>query len=64
MPNRSNANDDAAVTVIAYGLRPDNRNLSSEKAAIKSFAAIYSHYPSTASGWDIVRAIAYSGAKR
>lgn len=63
-PNRSNANDDAAVTVIAYGLRPVDRNLNSEKAAIKSFKAIYGYAPKSATAWDIVRAIAYSGAKK
>lgn len=63
-PNRSNANDDAAVTIISYGLRPTDRNLNSEKAAIKSFKAIYEYAPKSATAWDIVRAIAYSGAKR
>ncbi len=63
-PNRANANDDAAVTVIAYGLRPTDRNLNSEKSAIKSFKAIYGYAPKSATAWDIVRAIAYSGAKR
>ena len=63
-PNMKQANDNAAVTVIAYGLRPGNRNLNSEKAAIKSFKAIYGHAPVSALAWDIVRSIAYSGAKR
>lgn len=63
-PDRTNPHDDAAVTVIAYGLRPADRNLNSEKAAIKSFKAIYGYAPSTATAWDIVRAIAYSGATR
>jgi hypothetical protein len=63
-PNMKQPNDNAAVTVIAYGLRPANRNLNSEKAAIKSFKAIYGHAPVSALAWDIVRAIAYSGAKR
>lgn len=63
-PNMNNPNDNAAVTVIAYGLRPDNRNLNSEKIAIKTFKAIYGYNPSSAVDWDIVRAIAYSGAKR
>ncbi|MBI4779186.1 hypothetical protein HY797_01900 [Candidatus Falkowbacteria bacterium] len=57
-------NDNAAVTVIAYGLRPTARNTNSEKAAIKSFKTIYGHAPVSALAWDIVRAIAYSGAKR
>lgn len=63
-PDRTNPHDDAAVTVIAYGLRPANRNLNSEKAAIKIFKAIYGYNPVSAMAWDIVRAIAYSGATR
>ncbi|OGF19540.1 hypothetical protein A3G56_00995 [Candidatus Falkowbacteria bacterium RIFCSPLOWO2_12_FULL_45_10] len=63
-PNRTNSHDDAAVTVMAYGLRPADRNLNSEKAAIKSFKAIYGKNPTTATNWDAVRAIAYSGATR
>lgn len=63
-PNRANANDDAAVTIIAYGLRPIDRNLTSEKAAIKSFKYFYGYSPVSAMAWDIVRAIAYSGATR
>lgn len=63
-PNMQQANDNAAVTVISYGLRPGNRNMNSEKAAIKSFKAIYGHAPVSALAWDIVRAIAYSGATR
>ncbi|MEI6596855.1 MAG: carboxypeptidase-like regulatory domain-containing protein, partial [bacterium] len=63
-PNMKQTNDNAAVTVIAYGLRPANRNTNSEKAAIKSFKAIYGYNPVSATAWDIVRAIAYSGAKR
>ncbi|MFH1522339.1 MAG: hypothetical protein ABIE43_00795, partial [Patescibacteria group bacterium] len=62
--NMENPNDNAAVTVISYGLRPDKRNLDSEKAAIKSFKAIYKINPTSATQWDIVRAIAYSGATR
>jgi hypothetical protein len=63
-PNRANPHDDAAVTVIAYGLRPANRNMESESAAIKIFKAIYQYHPTSAVDWDVVRAIAYSGATR
>ena len=63
-PDRSNAHDDAAVTVMAYGLRPANRNLDSEKAAIKIFKNIFGYNPSSATDWDATRAIAYSGATR
>ena len=62
--NRANVNDDAAVVVMAYGLRPSDRNLNSERAAIKSFKYYYGYTPKSAMAWDIVRAIAYSGAKR
>ena len=62
--NMENANDNAAVTIIAYGLRSDSRNLNSEKAGIKSFKHIYGYNPASAIDWDIVRAIAYSGSVR
>ena len=60
----NNPNDNAAVTIIAYGLRPDDRNLDSEKTAIITFKAIYGYNPASATDWDTVRAIAYSGAIR
>ncbi len=63
-PDRSNPNDNAAVVVMAYGLRSANRNLNSEQAASQSFKAIFGKSPTTASDWDAVRAIAYSGATR
>ncbi len=63
-PNRANSHDDAAVTIIAYGLRPAGRNMDSEAAAIRIFKAIYDYHPAGATDWDIVRAIAYSGATR
>jgi len=63
-PDRSNPHDDAAIVVMAYGLRPADRNLDSEKAAIKIFKAIYGYNPEKATAWDVVRAIAYSGATR
>lgn len=62
--NMDNQNDNAAVTVMAYGLRPSNRNLNSEKAAILAFKYFIKHAPVSAIDWDTVRAIAYSGAKR
>ena len=63
-PDRTNPHDDAAITVMAYGLRPANRNMDSEKAAIKTFKAIYGYNPSAATAWDVVRAVAYSGSTR
>jgi len=56
--------DENAIMVIAYGLIPGQRNLNSEQAAIKTFRWVYGHNPENALAWNIVRAIAYSGAKR
>ncbi|MFH0853943.1 MAG: hypothetical protein V1891_00400 [bacterium] len=64
MPDFKNANDEAALKIMAYGIRPVLRNTNSEKAAIKSFESIYKRKPATTEEWDITRAIAYSGAKR
>lgn len=63
-PDRTKLRDNASIIVMAYGLRPANRNIESEKAAIRIFTAIYGYNPKTTSAWDIVRAIAYSGATR
>lgn len=59
-----NPNDRAAISIIAYGLRPANRRLASESVAIRSFKRIYKRVPSSAGDWDTVRCVAYSGAKR
>jgi hypothetical protein len=56
--------DENAIMVIAYGLLPLNRNLNSERVAIKTFRYVYGHDPVNALAWNIVRAIAYSGATR
>ncbi|HLD19640.1 MAG TPA: S8 family serine peptidase [Patescibacteria group bacterium] len=64
MPDRSNPSDDAAVMIIAYGLRIGERNVASEKRANDIFYAVFGHRPQSGSDWDMVRAIAYSGASR
>ena len=63
-PDMNNPKDNAAVTVIAYGLRPSNRNMENEKNAIKIYRSIFKKSPVDAVEWDLVRAIAYSGAIR
>lgn len=62
--NMKNNIDENAVMVISYGLLPSQRNLNSEKAAIKAFKWVYNRVPVSALDWNIVRSIAYSGAKR
>jgi hypothetical protein len=65
-PNLKNSNDDAAVTVMAYGLRQhaENRNLKSEAKGILTFRRLYNRPPQSTEDWNIVQAITYSGAKR
>lgn len=63
-PDINNSKDNSAVTIIAYGLRPAQRNIESEKNAISIYNSIFKKSPSEASDWDLVRAIAYSGATR
>jgi hypothetical protein len=63
-PNFNSNVDYNAVMIIAYGLLPSQRNVKSEQAAIKSYRWIYGSSPRNALSWNIVRAIAYSGAKR
>ena len=60
----SNSNDSNAVVIMAYGLLPLQRNFLSEVAAIKAYKWIYGNYPNNALSWNIVRSIAYGGAKR
>jgi ElaB/YqjD/DUF883 family membrane-anchored ribosome-binding protein len=66
IPNMENANDNAAVTVMAYGLRQraENRNLNSEKKGIEIFESIFGRAPQDTDDWNIMQAITYSGAKK
>ena len=59
-----NQNDNAAITVMAYGLRQraENRNLISEAQGIKTFKHIYGHVPQTTEEWNLMQGITYSGA--
>ncbi len=65
-PNMNNQYDNAAITVMAYGLRQKavNRNLNSEARALGFFKAIYGRMPSSTKDWNILQAITYSGATR
>lgn len=64
--NMNNTNDNAAITIMAYGLRQkaENRSLNSESAGLKIFKAIYNRLPQNTSDWNILQAITYSGATR
>lgn len=56
-----NFNDQTAINLMAYGLRPDRRDLDSERAGIRVFVKVYKYLPVFALDWDTIRAIAYSG---
>ena len=64
--NMDNANDNAAITIMAYGLRQkaENRNLESERTGIKTFQNIYGYHPKTTEDWNIMQSITYSGSSR
>lgn len=66
LPDMENSKDDAAVTVMAYGLRQraENRNLESEKKGIETFENIFGHAPTSTEDWNTMQAITYSGATR
>lgn len=63
-PVRAKTNDNACIVVISYGLRPETRRLAAEAVAIKTYKSVFKKGPKSASDWDTVRCIAYSGAKR
>jgi len=58
--NAKKLTDKNAVNMIAYGLRLAARDLDLERAGIKNFVEIYYYLPSSATDWDIVRAVAYN----
>jgi len=64
--NMDEAHENAAVTIMAYGLRQraENRNLESEKAGIKSFVHYYGYHPASTEDWNVMQAITYSGSIR
>ncbi|MCD4705661.1 hypothetical protein K8R61_01105 [bacterium] len=62
----NNFKDDAAITIMAYGLRQraENRNLNSERNGLKIFQSIFGHLPETTEDWNALQSITYSGATR
>ena len=62
----NNANDNAAITIMAYGLRQkaENRNLNSERQGIITFKKIYGRTPRSTEDWNIMQAVTYSGSSR
>jgi len=66
LPDYSNVNDEAAITIMSYGLRQkaENRKLVSEQRGIEIFEDIYGYVPESTEDWNIMQAITYSGAHR
>ena len=65
-PNLDNPRDNAAVTIMAYGLRQraENRKLESEQNGLKIYQDIFGRLPETTEDWNVMQAITYSGATR
>lgn len=64
LPDLKNAADNQAVMTIAYGLKPTQKNPKLEAEASKKFKAIYGYAPKSITAMNIVKAMAYSGAKK
>jgi hypothetical protein len=74
-PSAKNANDQAAMTIMQYGLLPvkavkdaggevkivPNRDTKKEREAIVVFRKKFGFDPKAATAWNVVRAIGYSG---
>jgi hypothetical protein len=74
-PSAKNANDQAAMTIMQYGLLPvkatkdadgevkivPNRDTKKERDAIVVFRKKFGFDPKAATAWNVVRAIGYSG---
>ncbi len=66
LPDFSNSHDNAAITIMAYGLRQPavNRNLRSEQKGLEIYRNIFGKLPETTEDWNVMQAITYSGAQR
>ena len=51
------------VDMVAYFLRPTERNLEYEKNALVRYTQVYNSLPGSGQAWSILRAIAYSLVK-
>ena len=59
-PILEHPSDNYAIMEIAYGLRPQDRDLEKEKIGIKKFIKIYKALPDSSFNWDVVRCLSYS----
>lgn len=77
--NENNPNDAAAINIMQFGLLPTkqvkqtdgtyktipNREVEKrEKPALNTFYKMYGYYPDKVTAWNVLKAIAYSGAVR
>ncbi|MBU2523770.1 hypothetical protein KKG71_01080, partial [Patescibacteria group bacterium] len=53
------ADDEKSIMMIAYGLRPEKRDLEKEIQGIAEFIRIYGRVPSSTFDWNILRSIVY-----
>jgi hypothetical protein len=60
----NNNNDVNAIKILSYGIIPVKINIDAEKNAKATFRKIVGRPASSDKDWKIIRAIAYSGAKK
>jgi len=55
LPDLDNPRDNAAVTIMSYGLRQraENRKLESEQNGLKIYQDIFGHLPETTEDWNV-----------
>ncbi len=51
--------DNQSVLMIAYGLRPEVRDIKKEQAELKKFGQIFGRMPSSVFDWNIFRKLVY-----
>ncbi|OJI06883.1 hypothetical protein BK004_01955 [bacterium CG10_46_32] len=52
-------NDEKSIITVAYGLRPDKRDLDAERQGIERFIEIYGKLPCSTLDWNILRSFVY-----
>lgn len=63
-PQRMDSTENSSILMMAYGLRPLNRDLEAERKMIPLYRHIFGKIPQTATEWDALRAMAYVPLKK
>ena len=55
----SGATDEKSIMMIAYGIRPEKRDLNFEINALKDFVVLFGRLPNNNMDWNILRSLIY-----